>query len=207
MFYNIDAEQMLSDRQVAEMGIPTEELHEHHIYPLSIEKPDYDPTTEGIEPDGPPAPAPDDPYAFIQHMRVYSLLDRHKAGKKREAKMRRKAAQARGIYLDGVLIETDPDSQARIAALAQSAQAGNLESVDFKATHEWVNISAAQLLRLNQEISDHVQVCFSQERKFVEAIDACATLEDLNKINLSEKWPAPKKLDAAGQLITEQPSA
>lgn len=206
MFYNIDTEQFLSARQVAEMGIPAEQLHEHHIYPLSIERPEYDPATEGIEPDGPPVPAEGNPYAFVQHMRVYSILDRFRERKRNEAKMRRKEAQSRGIYIDGTLIQTDTDSQSRISVLAQHAQAGTLESVDFKAVHAWLNLSADQIIRLNQQISAHVQACFSRERMFVEGMDACTSLDALNEINLNEGWPAPQKLDAAGQAITEPQS-
>lgn len=190
MYYDINAEQILSDTQINNMGLTLEQLYEQSIYPLVIEKPEYDIELEGIEPDGPPAPMADNPYKFIQRMRVYSLLDWHKTAKKSEVTNLRWSIETGGIILpNGSRILTGTSDQNRIATAIQGMRDTGLTSVDFKAASGWVTLTLEELMNIAALITAHVQACFTQERRLHEAIDACMTLDELNDLNVYKGWP------------------
>lgn len=194
MYYDITKECVLTDKEAQSRGLPVEDaeiLHHLGFYALTIAKPNYDPATEGIEPDGPPAPDPENPLAFVQHMRVFRLLDRAKARMVDAATAKRWEYETGGVTLpDGQHILTGKDDQARVAsALTGLGIMPDMQSVDFKAPSGWATITAEELTGIGQIITAHVQGCFSRERALHELIDACTSMDDLNAIKLDEGWP------------------
>lgn len=193
LFYDLMAQRALSEAQMTERGFPLDDLDtlaSLNIYPLTVETPDYDPATQGVEPDGLPAPAPDNPCAFVQHMHVFNLMERAKAQKKDAATAKRWEYETRGIITpDEITILTGTDDQNRIASAIQGMKNASMAETDFKAASGWTKVTLEQLEQIAALIAVHVQTCFSRERALHEQIDACETLEQLNAINLDEGWP------------------
>lgn len=207
MYYDIKRERLVSDAEMTRRGLPTDvaELARLEFYKLTIEQPEYDASTQGIEPDGKPAPAPDNPLAFIQRMRVFDLLDRHKALKKAEATTKRWAQETGGIITpDGIRVLTGIEDQNRIATAIQGMRDSGITEVDFKSASGWVTLTLDQLVGVAALIAEHVQACFTRERALYEAIDACVSLEALNALDLNAGWPgAAEPEDAESGQVEE----
>lgn len=193
LFYDLIAQRALSEAQMTERGLPLDDLDtlaSLNIYPLTIEMPEHDPATQGVEPDGLPAPAPENPRVFVQHMRIFSMIERAKVQKKEAATAKRWEYETRGIVTpDGTSILTGTDDQNRIASAMQGMKQAGMAETDFKAASGWTKVTLEQLEQISALIAVHVQACFSRERALHEQIDACETLEELNAINLDEGWP------------------
>ncbi len=202
MYYDINQERLVSDAEMTRRGLPLDdaaELARLGFHVLTIERPEYDAQPEGIEPDGPPAPDPENPLAFVQHMRVYHLLERKKDAKKAAATAKRWEYETGGISLpDGTRILTAVEDQNRIATAIQGMRDKGLTEVDFKAATGWVTLGLEQLVVIAGLITAHVQACFSRERALHEAIDACADLDALNAIDLDAGWPGVPTPDDEG---------
>lgn len=201
MYYDIQNEILVSDKEMIRRGLPIDnagELHRFGFYSITIEQPEYDSATQGIEPDGKPMPTTEDPLVFVQHMRVFNILDRLRDGKKAEATQKRWEHEVSGVIMpDGTSIRTGIDDQNRISTALQGMRDTDMTEVDFKASDGWVKLNIEQLSGIAALIAKHVQECFSNERKLHEAIDACKTLDELNAINLQEGWPVYTKPEKA----------
>lgn len=211
MYYDIKRERLVSDAEMTRRGLPTDDMAELarlDFYPLTIEQPEYDASTQGIEPDGKPAPAPDNPLAFVQRMRVFDLLDRHKALKKAEATALRWAQETGGIITpDGIRVLTGIDDQNRISSAIQGMRDSGITEVDFKSASGWVRLSLDQLVGVAALIAEHVQACFTRERALYEAIDACVSLEAMNALDLSAGWPGAAAPEDAESEQAQDPDA
>lgn len=216
MYYDINQTRAVSDKEMQQRGLPLNapDMLEHlGFYPLTIEKPEYDPATQGVEPDGYPAPDAANPRAFVQHMCVFSIMERAKEKKKAAASAKRWEYETGGIITpDGIQILTGIDDQNRISTAIQGMKQAGMTETDFKAASGWVKLTLEQLEQLAAMIAVHVQKCFAHERYFHEQIDACETLEQLNAINLDEGWreetvtePEEPTNDATTEEVIEQP--
>lgn len=192
MYYDINLECAVSGPEMARRGLPladAAELARLGFFPLRIEKPDYDPAAQGIEPDGKPAPDPVNPLAFLQRMRVFDLMERHKKLKKEAVAAKRWEYETRGIRTpEGIRVLTDPDSRSRLAGTLQGLH-GSIAEIDFKAASGWVTLTPDKLAAIFDRVTSHVQSCYSRERALCAAVDACPTLNELNGISLDEGWP------------------
>lgn len=193
VYYDTRSNTCVNGAELARRGLPVQDaeaLSRWGVYPLTIEKPDYNPETEGIEPDGKPEPDPENPSALVQRMKVFDLLGKHKANKKDAASAKRRERETGGIVTpDGVRILTGITDQNRISTAIQGMRDSGITTVDFKAASGWTTLSLEALTSVGGLIAAHVQACFSRERELHEAIDACATLDDLNALDLDEGWP------------------
>ena len=200
LYYDMNSHCCISDTEMRQRGLPpdsTAELVRLGFYPLTIEQPEYDTATQGVEPDGPPAPAPENPLAFVQRMRVFNLLERHKALKTAAVTAKRHEYEMRGISLaDGTRILTGPEELSRIASVIQGVRSSGSADVNFKAASGWATFSEEQLVGLAGLISAHMQGCYTRERELCEVIDACGSLDELNAISLDEGWPQIEQAEA-----------
>lgn len=205
MYYDIDNRIPVSDAEMARRGLaalPPKDLHKFGFYELQIEIPKYDKETHGVEPDGKPAPDQDNPLVFIQHMKIYNLLERQKETKKYAATSLRWAHETGGVTLpDGTSVLTGIDDQNRISTAIQGMRDTGMAEVDFKAASGWIRLTLEQLQGIAGVIATHVQACFSNERALHEKIDAAKNMDELNAINLEEGWPeySSSQADDAGQ--------
>lgn len=192
MYYDTISGRCLNARGLALRNLHPEDraaLARAGVYPLRIEQPEHDPQTEGIEPDGRPVPDPDDPSTLVQSMRVFDLLEPARADKRTLATTRRWEHETGGITLpDGTRILTGIDDQNRISTAIQGMRESGMSEVDFKTASGWRRLTLDELTGIAGRIAGHVQACFSRERALHEAIDACASLDELNALDLDEGW-------------------
>lgn len=209
LFYDLMAQRALSESQMKERGLPVEDhetLATLNFFPLTIETPEYDATTQGVEPDGMPAPSSDNPSVFVQHMRVFNIIDRAKETMTAAATAKRWEYETRGIVTpDGTSILTGTDDQNRIASAMQGMKQAGMAETDFKAASGWTKVTLEQLEQISALIAVHVQTCFSRERALHEQISACETLEQLNAINLDEGWPTYEAESSKDEATEEVP--
>lgn len=97
-----------------------------------------------------------------------------------------------GLDVNGVLVSTGLDDQNRIASVLAAAQIAGIASVDFKSASGWVTLSVAELAQTAGMIAQHVQSCFSAERRHHEAIDQLTTVEAVEGYDVSQLWPVAK---------------
>ncbi|MEG1584643.1 MAG: DUF4376 domain-containing protein [Anaerovorax sp.] len=215
LYYDLKHTQILNDADLIDSGHSADDqavLAETEIFPLTIEKPDYDAVNEGIEPDGNPQPDVDKPGWWVQRMKVYSLVEYFKATLKAQATERRWIHETGGIKFPDtskppveipvdwpenrpkpqqpmVRINTTIDDQNRIATAIQGMADAKITEVDFKAASGWLRLTREQLAEIAAMIAAHVQACFTKERALHEAIEAVQTMEELNALDVNMGWP------------------
>lgn len=89
-----------------------------------------------------------------------------------------------GLHLaDGTRIATTRESQAQIASVLQSLNAGLIDGpIDWKTETGWIQLSAAQISSVAASVARHVKACFAAERAVMAELDA--TGGDLGNIDL-----------------------
>ena len=100
------------------------------------------------------------------------------------AERRWRAETAGTIALDK-RISTSRESQALVAGTMLAKK----RTLDFKTLDGWIVINAAQLMILQDAVSDHVQKCFSRERELAVAVDAATDLAALDAVDIEVGWP------------------
>ena len=93
-----------------------------------------------------------------------------------------------GITLNGAVIKTDLESQAKINGAWSAAQINPAVLIDWKAESGWIQIDAATITAIAGAVATHVQSCFSTERIHAEAIAALETSEAVAAYDISTLW-------------------
>ncbi|SDI78036.1 DUF4376 domain-containing protein [Variovorax sp. OV700] len=95
-----------------------------------------------------------------------------------------------GIVLpSGVRIATDRGGQDRITSVIVNAEHAGIEPIDFKAESGWESLTRSELRVIATAMAQHIQACFSAERRHHEAIAALQTLAAAQNYDLSNGWP------------------
>lgn len=109
-------------------------------------------------------------------------------------RLRDYAAQVRfqkevgGLVLpNGVKVDTDRDSQAKVQQAHSLLEKGWVASIDWKADSGWVTLDLAVMTGIAQAVAAHVQGCFSAEKAVIEAIEAGAVTTSAEVA----AWPWP----------------
>lgn len=127
------------------------------------------PETRGIE-DAPPT--------------VISL-DEAKKIKKQEIADARYQTEIAGITVGGHFVATDDRSKSLIFAAAGRARADAAYTVGWKkANGEWVDLTAPEIIAVDEALTQWVEDCFSRERYFCGVIDNKETVEQV----VGVKW-------------------
>jgi len=92
-----------------------------------------------------------------------------------------------GITVNGLEINTDRISRNAINDTYQLLSTGTKSSVDWKTPNGWVSLDLTEFESIMQEVSLHVQKCFSAERNVVDKIDSIDNIDDLLDINLDNE--------------------
>ncbi|WP_103171620.1 DUF4376 domain-containing protein [Paracoccus sp. SY] len=121
----------------------------------------------------------------------------------REAiRARRDAAISTGIYVAGIPVGTDDQSQARITGAALAAMRDAAYSVAWKGSDGvFVTLTADQVLTVADAIRAHVQACFDRE---------AALLSDLTtgqSYAVNEGWPSQDVRLADGAALAHRVGA
>ncbi|WP_442489380.1 DUF4376 domain-containing protein [Halomonas litopenaei] len=110
------------------------------------------------------------------------------------------AEETAGVTLpDGSQVRTDRESQAQVNSAYTSLREGFVTTADFKGANGWVAITLEEITPIAQAVSQHVQPCFTAERRVGEQqIDAAKTLEALVAIELDAAFAAELEAVKAG---------
>lgn len=215
LYYDLTRTQIMNDDDLIDSGHGGEDfetLAKSEIFPLTIEKPEYDVANEGLEPDGKPMPDVDKTGWWIQRMRVYSLVEYFKTTMKAQVTERRWVHETGGVEFPDtskppveipedwpkdrpkprqpmVRINTGIDDQNRISSAIQGMADAGIAEVDFKAESGWVKLTLEEMKGVAAMIAGHVQACFSKERALHGAVDAATTVEELKQIDVNVGWP------------------
>lgn len=98
-----------------------------------------------------------------------------------------------GCFIDGNAYATDRESQTKYTAVAVAiSQADPLTwSINWKTNDgQFVVLNAQQMMAVINMVMYHVQSSFNKEFEFIEAIDACTTVEEVLAIDITIGWPS-----------------
>jgi len=118
-----------------------------------------------------------------------SILDEVRARLKSSAAAKRRGIEEGGVLVEGLEIATSISDQARLTALCSSMASSGLGTIDFKSRSGWRTLSAEDVEKIAQEVSRHVQACFSAERVHCDRIAAISDEGDALTYDLSTGWP------------------
>jgi len=112
-------------------------------------------------------------------------LDKYKELKRQEIANARWKDETGGIAMpDGTIIKTDRESQALLTGAALAAMQDPNTPIEWKGVNGWVALTPQQILEMASIVRQHVQACFSKEKRLTEKIMAATTIEELEAI----KW-------------------
>lgn len=112
-------------------------------------------------------------------------LDDWKQRKLQEIAYARWREETIGVTLpDGTVIKTDRESQALLTGAALAAMQDPNTPIEWKGVNGWVVLTPQQILEMASIVRQHVQACFSKEKRLTEKIMAATTIEELEAI----KW-------------------
>jgi hypothetical protein len=106
------------------------------------------------------------------------------------------AAQTAGITVDGILVDTTPESRtlvasARAYADAQAAAGNTSVAVAFKQSNgQFAALTQAQIDAIDTAFGAYVEACFANEAVIAGQVAAAATVAAVQAISLDTGWPA-----------------
>ncbi|WP_322528549.1 DUF4376 domain-containing protein [Salinicola sp. LHM] len=129
-------------------------------------------------------------------------LDHLRGQLKTELASIRFARETAGVILpDGSKVRTDRESQAQVNSAYTTLRDGFLPTADFKGANGWVAITLEEITPIAKAVAQHVQPCFTAERRVSEQqIDAVETLDELLAIDLEAAFVG--ELEAAKATAT-----
>lgn len=105
-------------------------------------------------------------------------LDHLRGQLKAELATIRFAEEIAGVTLpDGSKVRTDRESQAQLSSAYQSLTQPFVDSIDWKSGSGWITVTQTELEPIARAVAQHVQRCFSAERRVAERIESSETLD------------------------------
>lgn len=114
-------------------------------------------------------------------------FDELKGQKKAEIAAARYEREIVGVTVNGILIDTERDSQALITGAALAAMLDENYTLNWKTARGFIHLTAPEIIAVAQAVRAHVQVCFDREAELCTLVDVAETKEDLDEIIIS--WP------------------
>lgn len=88
-----------------------------------------------------------------------------------------------GVVVDGAIISTDRESQAKLSSAYASLKDGLLSSVNWKAQDgNFVVMTAQSIATVAGAVAQHVQSCFNAEMALTQQVNAAQTIEAINAV-------------------------
>lgn len=104
----------------------------------------------------------------------------------------RYAEEVNGVALpDGTPLDTDRDTQGRIAGAFSLASANPDVVINWKSQSGWIQLDAPTVVAMGVAIGTHVQECFTKERAKCEEIDAADTVDAVLAVEWEWKGGVP----------------
>lgn len=96
-----------------------------------------------------------------------------------------------GTTFNGMPIATDATSQTKYIGAVVGAQIDPTAVINWKlANGDFVPLDAQTIVAVAMAVRAHVQACFDREAQLRAQIEAAATVEELDAINIYDGWPA-----------------
>lgn len=94
-----------------------------------------------------------------------------------------------GLTLPGGLrVKTDRPSREALNSLVADLRTSGAGSIDFKAASGWVTVTRQEAEAIARAVAQHVQACFSTERRHHEAIDALESAPAVQGYDFRTGW-------------------
>ena len=110
-------------------------------------------------------------------------LESVKADKLAQIAQWRYGREIAGVVIDGALISTDRESQAKLSAAYSSLKDGLLSSINWKTqSGSFVVLDAQSIGAVAGAVAQHVQSCFDAEMALVAQVNTAASIEAVNAV-------------------------
>ena len=94
-----------------------------------------------------------------------------------------------GLGYNGMIISTSRESQAMISGVYSALKNGLLTSVDWKIDDDtWVVLTLVEMEPIAQAVATYVQHLFTTEKNHHQAIEALATVADIEAYDVYLNW-------------------
>ena len=117
-----------------------------------------------------------DTYGEIEPDEFYDAV---KAELKRRVRVTRKSVEVGGIFLNGMPVRTDINSQNRINSMVGAININpEIDHIDFEALpDQWIVLSRDEGIAIGKAVGSHVQQCFSWAKQTCDIIDEIDSIE------------------------------
>lgn len=114
---------------------------------------------------------------------VVQTLEFAKADKLAQIAQWRYGREIAGVVIDGALISTDRESQAKLSAAYSSLKDGLLSTINWKTqSGSFVVLDAQSIGAVAGAVAQHVQSCFDAEMALVAQVNTAASIEAVNAV-------------------------
>ncbi len=104
----------------------------------------------------------------------------------------RYSQEIRGIEVDGFSVLTTRESQSLLSSamvLAKEKKAlGEWYAFDLKTSSGWYKITSDQMISVASAVLDHVQRCFSQEKRLADMLGGLTSVEEVLAFDFRSLW-------------------
>jgi hypothetical protein len=97
-----------------------------------------------------------------------------------------------GITIDGMIVDTDRQSQAMLTGATLYSSLIPEAVIDWKGVNGWVQIDKQSIEKVALIVGAYVQACFTCEKKHSEAINKLETKEEIENYDFTINWPSNK---------------
>lgn len=116
------------------------------------------------------------------------VMEVMKHEKRNEIANARYNAEIKGVQHGNMFIRTDRESRLALIELYNKAQGGEGYGCSFKAINGWFNITAEDIIVINDLIRQHVQNCFDVENYLIQQVEQATTVEEIESINVESAF-------------------
>jgi len=117
-----------------------------------------------------------------------SVMEVMKHDKKNEIANTRYNAEIKGVQYGNMFIKTDRESRLAFIELYNRAKEDVNYSCSFKAINGWFNITAEDIIVINDLIRQYVQDCFDVENYLMQQVEQATTIEELENIDVENAF-------------------
>lgn len=115
-----------------------------------------------------------------------TLLNKAKANKLAELAANRYNKEVGGLLVGTITVSTDRESQAMLHAACTRAEKGTITNpIKWKGASGWATIQPADIISVADAVTLFVEGLFEQEYNKSLLIEACATIEEVNEVDIS----------------------
>lgn len=104
----------------------------------------------------------------------------------------RYSKETAGVLYNNMQIDTSRDSQQMLSSartIARDKKANNVfYTVDWKAGNGWYTLNSDQIIAMSDKVAEHVQSCFTQEKKFATIIKGLTSINEVLAYDFITPW-------------------